>query len=97
MNQPKLTRIVRVINRQGVHARAATLIAKVVRCHQSKVSLRKGAERVEGTEVLQIMSLGAGEGDEVTLEATGSDAEVVLEALAALFDGHFDNEDDETN
>ena len=80
-----------------MHARAATLIAKVVRGHQSKVSLRKGAERVEGTEVLQIMSLGAGEGDEVTLEATGSDAEAVLEALAALFEGHFDNEDDETD
>jgi phosphocarrier protein HPr len=80
-----------------VHARAATLIAEVVRRHQSKVSLRKGPERVEGTDVLQIMSLGAGEGDEVLLEAAGNDAEVVLDALAALFDGRFGNEDDLTD
>ncbi len=93
MNLPKATRTVRVVNSQGVHARAATLIAEVVRRYQSKVSLRKGSERVEGTDVLQIMSLGAGEGDEVFLEAAGGDAEAVLDALVALFDGRFGNED----
>ncbi len=81
-------------NRQGVHARAATLIAEVVRGFHSKVSLRKGPERVEGTDVLQIMSLGAGQGDELLLEAIGGDAEGALDALVALFDGHFGNEDD---
>lgn len=80
-----------------MHARAATLIAEVVRHHQSKVSLRRGPECVEGTDVLQIMSLGAGEGDEVLLEASGNDAEAVLDALTALFDGHFGNEDGSTD
>ena len=54
----------------------------------------KGDERVEGTDVLQIMSLGVGEGEELLLEAAGSDAETVLDALAALFESHFGNEDD---
>ncbi|MFW5693161.1 MAG: HPr family phosphocarrier protein [Thermoguttaceae bacterium] len=95
MSEPKATRTVRVINPQGVHLRAATLIAEVVRSHQSKVTLRKGSERVEGTDVLQIVTLGAGEGDEVLLEAAGSDAEAVLAAVAALFDGRFGHEDDD--
>jgi len=93
VNQPIAARTVQVTNRQGVHARAATLIAQVVRQHEAKVSLRKGSERVEGTDVLQIMSLGAGEGDHLLLEAVGRDAETVLDALVALFHGRFGNED----
>jgi phosphotransferase system HPr (HPr) family protein len=95
VNQAKATRTVRVVNRQGVHARAATLIAEVVRRYQSRVSLHKGSESVEGTDVLQIMSLGAAEGEEVMLEAWGDDAETVLDALAALFNGRFGNEDND--
>ncbi len=95
VSEPKATRTVRVINPQGVHLRAATLISEAVRRYQSKVTLRKGSECVEGTDVLQIVTLGAGEGDEVLLEAAGSDAEAVLDAVAALFDGRFGHEDDD--
>ena len=58
-----------------------------------KVVLAKGSHRVEGTEVLQILSLGAGPGDRVVLEVDGADAEQVLDALARLFaDGFGPNE-----
>ena len=81
--------MVRVSNPEGVHLRAATLIAETVRGYHSKVALQKGSERVEGTDVLQMVSLGAGEGNELRLEATGCDAEAVLDALVALFNSHF--------
>ena len=79
-----------------MHLRAATLIAEVVRRHQSKVTLCKGSNRVVGTDVLQIVTLGAGAGDEVLLEAAGSDAEAALDALVDLFQGHFGNRNDDT-
>ncbi len=81
--------MVRIVNPHGVHARVATLIAEIVRNHHSKVSLRKGAERVEGTDVLQIMSLGAAPGEELLIEAEGDDAEAVVDAVAALVDERF--------
>jgi len=93
MNQTPATRVVQVTNPQGVHARAATLIAELVRRHQSRVQLLKGTMRVDGTEVLQILSLGAGPGDELRLEAVGDDAETVLDQLQCLFVGNFHDED----
>ncbi|NQU20212.1 MAG: HPr family phosphocarrier protein [Candidatus Nealsonbacteria bacterium] len=93
MSETKATRTVTVENEEGIHVRAADLIAKQVRQFDAKVVLAKGSHRVEGTEVLQILSLGALPGDQVVLEADGADAEQVLDAMARLFaDGFGPNE-----
>jgi phosphotransferase system HPr (HPr) family protein len=89
MSDPQATRTIRVTNPEGVHARAATLIAELARRFQSRVALLKGCTRVDGTEVLQLLSLGAAEGEEVTVEATGPDADAAVDALTELFAGNF--------
>ncbi|NLX96422.1 MAG: HPr family phosphocarrier protein [Rhodopirellula sp.] len=78
-----------VVNPEGVHARAATLIARTVRRFQAKVQVVKDHQRVDGTDVLQILSLGASEGTELYLEASGSDADDALDALVELIRGKF--------
>lgn len=78
-----------VSNREGLHARAATLIAKLVGQFTAKVELIKGNQRVDGTNVLQMLSLCALEGEQLLLEATGQDAEAAIEALVALFQNKF--------
>ncbi len=87
--ETNITRTVVVTNREGIHARAATLIAEVVRQFQSKVVLIKDREQAEGTDVLQILALCTNRGEELLLEATGHDAEAVLDALEQLFAGDF--------
>jgi phosphocarrier protein HPr len=96
MSQLKATRTVSVTNRAGLHARAATLIAELVRRSGSKVLVIKDCERVDGTDVLQVLSLGAERGEQVCLEATGDDAEEVLEALARLFSNNFGEDQENT-
>ncbi len=85
----KATREVAVTNEEGIHARAATLIAEMVRRFNSKVEMVKDDERVESTDVLQVLSLGAGPGSKLSLEAVGGDAEQVLDALEKLFTDYF--------
>jgi len=93
MSEPRATRTVTVENEEGIHVRAADLIAKQVRRFDAKVVLTKDSRRVEGTDVLQILSLGTLPGDQVVLEADGADAEEVLDALTRLFaDGFGPNE-----
>lgn len=89
MSQPKATRTVTIVNPEGLHARAATLVAGTVRRFQAKVELIKGRQRVEATDVLQMLSLGAGEGEQLQLEALGSDAEAALDAVTELFSSKF--------
>ena len=96
MSETKATRTIVVENEEGIHVRAADLIAKLVRRFESKVALVKGAQRVEGTDVLQILSLGTLPGDQLLVEAAGPDAEEVLDALARLFAEGFDADDENT-
>ena len=85
----KARREVAVTNEEGIHARAATLIAEMVRRFDAKVEMIKDDERVESTDVLQVLSLGAGPGSKLALEAVGGDAEEVLDALVKLFTDNF--------
>ena len=89
MCEPTATRTVDVTNREGIHLRAATLIAKLVRRFDSKVSVIKGAERLDVTDVLQITSLGTKPGEQLSFEAVGCDAEEALDAVAELVSGNF--------
>lgn len=90
MCQTKATRIVTVANPDGLHIRAASLVAKLTGQRPAKVELIKGNRRVDATNVLQILSLCALEGDQLLLEATGREAGAALEALVELFENQFD-------
>lgn len=96
MGQHRATRNIVVSNHQGLHARAATLVAELVRRYDAEVRLIKNNERALGTEVLQILSLGVGQGERLTAEATGHDAEEVLDALEKLFAANFCEDAPET-
>lgn len=89
MSELVATRTVLVANRAGIHARAATMIAATVRRFRARVTIVKGNERVEGTDVLQILSLGSGPGEQLSLEASGDEAEAALETLETMFRDKF--------
>jgi len=96
MSETKATGIVIVTNPEGVHARAAIQIAGLVRRFDADVVLWKNHLDARGTDVLQVLSLGAAPGDEVSLEATGPDAQRAVEALKDLFAGNFHDRQDST-
>lgn len=96
MSEIKPTRTAIVTNREGIHVRAATMIAELVRRFESEVVLIKNHERVSGDQPLQILLLTAAQGDQVTLEAQGPDAEQALDSLLELFADNFGDDQEET-
>jgi phosphocarrier protein HPr len=92
MPEPIATRSVVVTNPEGIHARAAVAIAETVRRGNSKVTLVKDRRRIEATDVLQLLTMAAAQGERVEIEATGPDAAAVLDALEPLFAGQFGDE-----
>lgn len=90
----KAHRKIRIINRAGLHARAATLVRKLVLNYQSRLVLRKVSEdgspsdasfqAADGSSVLDMLSLCALQGDELLAEAEGPDAEDLLQSLESL-------------
>ena len=93
MFQTRATRTVVVTDPAGVHARTAVAIAEAVRRGRSEVTLVKNQQPVSGTDVLQMLTMVAHQGDAVTLDPVGPDAEGVLSALEPLFAGRFREDD----
>jgi phosphotransferase system HPr (HPr) family protein len=96
MSETRATRTVVVTDPAGVHARTAVAIAEAVRRGKSQVTLAKDQRKVMGTDVLQIMTMAASQGERVTIEAQGSDADAVLASLEPLFAGRFGGEAQES-
>jgi phosphocarrier protein HPr len=93
MDEVKASRVVVVCNEEGVHLRAASAFVKLARQFQSRVTVMKNHERVDGKSTpLQLTALGAKMGDQVLLEAEGPDAEEAIGALAALFANKFEDQ-----
>lgn len=83
---------IRVVNTQGLHARPCHAIVSKALGFQSELRIRRGGREVNGKSILELMTLSAGPGTELELVARGGDADALLAALAALFEGCFGEE-----
>lgn len=85
-------RTVRITNPQGLHMRPISAFAEMASRFDCTVTVTKDGRRVNGKSPLELMFLAAEQGSELLLEASGSDAEAALDALAALLDRMPDEE-----
>ena len=95
MSEPTVVRTVVIRNEQGLHARPADLFVRTAMKFKSDVAVVKGSLRVDGKSILDVLTLGATQDTELTLEASGPDAESVLDALAELVEGEFNEPEQE--
>ncbi len=89
MGEPSATRIVTVANTRGLHLRVASEIAKAASRFQAEVHLIKQNHRVDVGEVIDILGLEAGPGEELTIEASGVEAEAAVDELVTLLESDF--------
>ena len=76
-----ISRTVTIVNRLGLHARAATRLVNCASGFEATVQVVKGARRVNGKSIMGILTLAAGPGTEIVIEAEGADAaQALLEA-----------------
>lgn len=88
-----VTRELEIINRRGLHARATAKLVQCIEQFSAEVTLSRGGETVGGTSIMGILTLGAGLGSTIVVTAKGSEADQVLEAVAALVAGKFGEDD----
>lgn len=89
MAQQTAQRVITVMNPQGFHARPAHLFVKLASQFQAQVRIIKGREKIDGKSILDLLTLGAGNGSQLTLEAIGDDATAAVDALAQLVEDGF--------
>ncbi len=90
---PVLTRTVRVMNKRGLHARAAAKFVTLAERFGASVDVVRDGQSVSSRSIMGLMMLGAGPGAEIELRAEGWDAKEALEALAGLVESGFSEQD----
>ena len=87
-----MTRSYDIVNRLGLHARAAAQLVQLASGFAAELSLRKDDQSVNGKSIMGVMMLAAGQGSVVEATAEGEDASELLDALGILIEAKF-NED----
>jgi phosphocarrier protein len=87
------TRVMKICNEKGLHARASAKFVQVVEKYDARVSVSRSSESVGGDSIMGLMMLGAGIGTSITVKATGAQAADVIAALDELVSGKFGEEE----
>jgi phosphocarrier protein len=78
-----------IVNRLGLHARAAAKLTHVASGFQCEIWLSRSGRRVNAKSIMGVMMLAAGKGSTVKIEADGPDADAALAALTKLIADRF--------
>ena len=80
---------VTIINKLGLHARAAARFVTVASGYQSTIEVVHGNRRVNGKSIMGVMLLAASQGKALEIIATGADEEQAIRGLEALIAQRF--------
>lgn len=87
-----IEREVEIVNRLGLHARAAAKLVQTAGNFDSRLWLVKGGEEVDAKSILGLLLLAAGQGTTVTLRADGEDERAAIDAVSELIADRFHEE-----
>ena len=90
-----VARNVRVVNRLGLHARAAARLVRTASAFCSSVRLERAdrSASADAKSILSVLMLAASRGTELRVEAEGADEEEALAAVCGLIEKGFGEEE----
>lgn len=74
-----------VINKLGLHARAASKLVKLCSGYSSDIKFSANGQQVDGKSIMGILMLAATQGSILTLNVEGDDEQPAAAAVEALF------------
>jgi len=82
-----------IINKLGLHARAAAKLINVTSQFSCDIQLAKDGRQVDGKSIMSVMMLAASKGTDLTVSTDGEDEQQALDAIEALINNRFDEEE----
>jgi phosphocarrier protein HPr len=81
-----------ILNRLGLHARAAARLVRLANGFASEIHLVKDGMEVNGKSIMGVLMLAAPKDTKILVRATGLDAEEALAAIGELIARKFEEE-----
>ena len=88
-----IEREIEIINKLGLHARAAAKLVNLASRYSSEIELEHNGENVNAKSIMGLMMLAAGHGSTVKLSVNGEDCEEATQAVVDLFGDYFGEEE----
>lgn len=80
---------VEIINKLGLHARAAAKLVSTAGSFGSSVKIEFAGQKADAKSIMSVMMLAAAQGSLITIRCEGDDEEAALNALLELINDYF--------
>ena len=81
---PLIKKKITVKNKQGLHARPAALFVQIANKFDSRITVKRHKEAVNGKSIMGILTLGAQKGSQIWIEIEGEDAQRAMQELEKI-------------
>lgn len=82
-----------IINKLGLHARAAAKLIGVTSRFSCNIQITKDGRDVDAKSIMSVMMLAASKGTELTIKTEGEDQEEAMIAIETLINNRFDEDE----
>ena len=79
-----LSATVKLVNRLGLHARAAAKLVDLANRYESHIEVSKGDQVADAKSIMGVLLLCGEQGAKIRIRASGADAAAALDSLRAL-------------
>lgn len=81
---------IEIINKLGLHARAATKLASTANRFSSKITVSYAGKDIDAKSIMSLMLLAAAKGSVINIRTEGSDETLALKEVTELINNRFD-------
>lgn len=79
----------KIVNRLGLHARAAAQLVQTANRFLSDVTIEKDGNEVNGKSIMGLLMLAAPQGSTITVSISGEDAKEAMKVIGTLINDGF--------
>ena len=87
---PRIEKRLPIINKLGLHARAAIKLVQLTASYQATIMVSNGEKEASADSVMGLLMLEAAQGESIHVTCEGGDAEAVMAAVEQLVAARFD-------
>ncbi|MCT4564607.1 MAG: HPr family phosphocarrier protein [Maledivibacter sp.] len=85
-----MEKTVKILNESGLHARPAAVFVKTASKFKSEITIESKGVELNAKSIMNILSMGAKQGDTIRIITDGPDEKEALEELVGLIESKFD-------
>jgi phosphocarrier protein len=88
-----IQREVTIVNKLGLHARAASKLVNCASSFAAEIWLQRGEREINGKSIMGVLTLAAGKGTNLVVRAEGADEDLAMDTIQRLISDRFGEDD----